>query len=149
MYTIYNVRYGDTLESVAAYFGTDTSTLKELNNFPKNYQMSIGDQIIVPALRNEMFMTYIVKAGDNLYDIARRYNVSVNDLLLLNGLNQTDYIYPNQEILIPKDNVKFYITKEGDTIESLLADNNILLEELASRNREIYLLPDQMIILNN
>ena len=28
-----------------------------------------------------------------------------------------DYIYPNQEILIPKSGFSYYITKEGDTID--------------------------------
>ena len=149
MYTIYNVTYGDTLESIAGYFNTDVATLKEINSFPNNYQVSMGDQVIVPAIKNNRFMTYTIKKGDTLYEIARRYNVDVNTLIMLNGLEKDDFIYPNQEIIIPRDEVKVYITKNGDTLESVLADNNLLLDELYSRNSEIYLLPDQMIILKD
>lgn len=149
MYTIYNVTYGDTLESIAGYFNTDVATLKEINSFPNNYQVSMGDQVIVPAIKNNRFMTYTIKKGDTLYEIARRYNVDVNTLIMLNGLEKDDFIYPNQEIIIPRDEVKVYITKNGDTLESVLADNNLLLDELYSRNSEIYLLPEQMIILKD
>lgn len=149
MYTIYNVTYGDTLESIAGYFNTDIATLKEINSFPNNYQVSMGDQVIVPAIKNNRFMTYTIKKGDNLYEIARRYNVDVNTLMMLNGLDKDDFIYPNQEIIVPREEVKVYITKSGDTLESILATNNLLLDELYSRNSEIYLLPEQMIILKD
>lgn len=149
MYTIYNVSYGDSLETIAQSFNTDVNVLKELNDFSDNYQVSMGEQIIVPALKNKRFMTYIIKKGDNLYEIARRYNVDVNTLMMINGIDRDDFIYPNQEIIIPKDQVKVYVTKNGDTLKSVLNDNNLLLDELYSRNNEIFLVPDQMIILKD
>ena len=36
------------------------------------------------------YETYTVKKGDNLYDIARRYNTSVIDLMNLNNLTSTN-----------------------------------------------------------
>lgn len=149
MYTIYNVMYGDTLDAIATYYNTDVSTLREINNFPNNYQVSMGDQIIVPAVRNNRFITYIVKKGDNLYEIARQYNVDVNTLMMLNGLNKDDFIYPNQEIVVPRDNTSVYITKDGDTLNTVLNNSGLSLDELYSRNREIYLLPDQLLILKD
>ncbi|MBQ4633962.1 MAG: LysM peptidoglycan-binding domain-containing protein [Bacilli bacterium] len=149
MYTIYNVMYGDTLDEIATYYNTDVSTLREINNFPNNYQVSMGDQIIVPAVRNNRFITYIVKKGDNLYEIARQYNVDVNTLMMLNGLNKDDFIYPNQEIIVPRDNTSVYITKDGDTLNTVLNNSGLSLDELYSRNREIYLLPDQLLILKD
>ncbi len=149
MYTIYNVGYGDSLEKIASYYNTDVETLKEINNYPDNYSVSMGEQVIVPNIRNNRFITYVIKKGDNLYDIARRYNVDVNTLMMLNGLEKEEFIYPNQEIIVPRDKVKVYVTKQGDTLENVLAKQNISLDELYSRNREIYLLPEQMIILKD
>lgn len=149
MYTIYNVGYGDSLEKIASYYNTDVETLKEINNYPDNYSVSMGEQVIVPNIRNNRFITYVIKKGDNLYDIARRYNVDVNTLMMLNGLEKEEFIYPNQEIIVPRDKVKVYVTKQGDTLDNVLAKQNISLDELYSRNREIYLLPEQMIILKD
>ena len=57
-----------------------------------------------------------IEKGDNLYSIARRYNINPDLLAILNGLNSDDYIYPNQQILIPKSNYSYYVTKQGDTL---------------------------------
>lgn len=148
MYTIYNVSYGDTLDKIANYFATDVETLRQINDFRGDYRASFGDQIIVPSIKKDRFITYTIKKGDNLYEIARRYNIDVNTLLLINGLNKDDYIYPNQEIIIPTKDTKFYMTKNGDTLSGLLKDTNLTINELLDKNKEIYLLPEQMIILD-
>jgi len=44
--------------------------------------------------------TYTVVAGDTLYNIAERYNTTVNDIMIANGL--TSYtIHPDQVFQIP------------------------------------------------
>lgn len=45
---------------------------------------------------------YIVEEGDNPYDIARKFNVNLNELMEINGLDRGDKIYPGNIIKIPK-----------------------------------------------
>lgn len=45
---------------------------------------------------------YIVEEGDNPYDIARKHNISVNELMEVNGLERGDKIYPGNVLKIPK-----------------------------------------------
>ncbi|MCX7943604.1 MAG: transglycosylase SLT domain-containing protein [Deltaproteobacteria bacterium] len=45
---------------------------------------------------------YIVEEGDNPYDIARRLNVNLNELMEINGLDRGDKIYPGNILKIPK-----------------------------------------------
>lgn len=149
MYIIYNVRYGDTLEAIASNFNTTVDELRNLNGMQLNQNVLMGDQIIVPNNKKDYLKSYVVITGDTLYDIARRNNVDVNTLLLLNGMNQNDFLYPGQEIVIPVSNSKIYITKDGDTLSKVIDENNISMEELMRRNKNIYLLEDQMIILND
>ena len=146
MYSIYTVRYGDTLNMIASMFNTTLEELKKLNNFNID-NISMGSQLIVPSNQKDMLKTYVVITGDTLYDIARRNNVDVNTILLLNGLNQNDYLYPGQEIVIPANTGEIYVTKEGDTLGTVLDTSGIMLEDLVKENKNIYLLPDQMIIL--
>ena len=89
---------------------------------------------------------YTIEKGDNLYNIARRYNTDYNLLALLNGINVDDYIYPNTTILVPKRDVKYYITKDNDTLFSVnrLLGGNI--NKLLSQNNNIYLKEGQLIV---
>ena len=101
MYRIYQIENETSLEEIANKFNTTTDNLKKINGINNSYYIQRGNYIIVPLLENENFETYKVKQGDSMYAIAQKYNVNYNDLLDLNGLDKDEYIYPNQEILIP------------------------------------------------
>ena len=45
--------------------------------------------------------THVVEEGENFTSIATLYEVSVADLLLVNGLDESDLIFPGQMLLIP------------------------------------------------
>ena len=55
---------------------------------------------------------YVVKSGDSLYLIAKKYNTTVDELKKINHL-YSNMIYPNQILLIPTNNKKYteYNTK--------------------------------------
>ena len=74
------------------------------------------------------------------------FNIDPNTLLMINGLNKTDYIYPNQEILVPNNNVVIYITKEGDTMDDVLNNLEVDLDTLIKENNKIFIEEDQLMI---
>ena len=92
-------------------------------------------------MKREMYDNYIIKKGDTLFGISKQYNINPELLSLVNGLNMNDYIYENQEILIPKGGYSYYFTKSGDNLNDILnlfkanyndfskVNNNIMLEE--------------------
>ncbi len=92
------------------------------------------------------FEYYKIKKGDTLYDIARRYNINPDLLASLNGLNNSDYIYPEQTILIPKSNYSYYITKKGDTLLGVADIFGYSQNEMLNQNPIIYLLEGQLLV---
>ena len=50
-------------------------------------------------------ITYIVKAGDNLSDIAYRFNANFNEIVTLNKIKDPSFISINQILLIPRNQV--------------------------------------------
>lgn len=50
-------------------------------------------------------VVHVVQPGQALWNIAAIYNVSLADLLTLNGLNENSFIYPGDKILIRKAEV--------------------------------------------
>ncbi len=145
MYKIYQVESGETLESIASKLGTDIDTLKQINGIIGNVSLMPGSFIIIPMV-DDRFVTYTVKQGDTIYSISKNYNVDPNMILKMNGLNKDDYIYPNQQIMIPNTNYNFYITEKGDTLTKVSDALGKSISEIVNSNEMIYLEPDQMII---
>ena len=92
------------------------------------------------------FDYYMVSNGDTLYKIARDNNIDASLLAALNGINENDYIYPNQVLLIPKAGSIIYITAVGDTLTEIAKGFDVSLEELLEQNNNIYLQPEQLIV---
>lgn len=95
---------------------------------------------------SDYFEYYVIQKGDTIYGIAKKYNINPDLLSTLNGLNDTDYIYPNQMILIPKSGYSYYITKEGDTLDSVINLFGDDRENFFKNNKTIYLLSGQMLV---
>ena len=100
-------------------------------------------------LESPFYTYYEIKKGDTLYKIAKDFNMNPKLIAELNGFEIDDYIYPGQTLLIPKKEVSYYITKEGDTLNTIsnIFDNKV--EEIIKQNETIYILPGQMIYYKN
>ena len=137
MYKIYQVG-NETLSDIAKKFNTTVEDLERINGISS---VIPGSYIIIPNSTSE-YTTYIVKQGDNMYAIAREYGVDYETLLKLNGLNENDYIYPNQEIMIPTS--KMYVTNGNETINEILNKLQIKMENIKNIG-DLYILKDQII----
>ena len=78
------------------------STLVRFKLIEENESTKITSTILL----EDKPITYFVKAGDNLYDIAYRYNVSLYELVTLNSIKDPTLININQILLIPRNQVK-------------------------------------------
>jgi len=63
-------------------------------------------------------ITYLVKAGDNLSDIAYRYKVSLNELVTFNSIKDPTLININQILLIPRNQVKNFSSTDKTLVVS-------------------------------
>ena len=142
MYDVYQIKVGDGVESIANMYGTTSEVIRRLN---PNSGFGVGTSVIVPKI-NQYFEMYNIEKGDSLYDIARRYNTDYNLLALLNGINVSDYIYPNTMIMVPKRDIKYYITKENDTLNSVNKMLGSDINKLLNENNNIYLKEGQLVV---
>ena len=146
MYDKYLIQSGETIESIAKRFSTNERTLMEINNIPFPDYFREGKEIIVPINKEKYFEYYVIKKGDSLYKIARENNINPDLLALLNGLNKEDYIYPGQEIMVPKNNYSYYVTAEGDTIDMVIKKFNVDKNTFMKDNEVVYLMPGQLLV---
>ena len=98
----YNVKKGDTLYSIANKFKVSVDNLKIINNL-KNNIISIGQILKIPnstISQDNNKLTYTVKKGDSLYNIAKLYNSSVDELKSINNLKD-DTLTIGEVLILP------------------------------------------------
>lgn len=57
-----------------------------------------------PSTEKNDFTEYIVKNNDTIYSISLTYNINYKTIISINKLNDSNFIYPGQVLLIPKNN---------------------------------------------
>ena len=146
MFEKYIIKEGENIKTLASKFGVSPEELIRINNLYYGESLRAGQELIVPKNEEKYFNTYVIESGDSLYKIAEKYNINPTLLAALNGLEMEDYIYPGQELLIPKNNYSYYITAEGDTIDTVSKIFKISKLDLLNQNETIYLLKDQILV---
>ncbi len=141
----YTVKAGDTLYGISNQFGVSVTELAELNGI-QGSNLQIGEVLKIPSSSgenpNNMFM-YTVKNGDTLYGIAKKYNTTVQKIIDLNYLKNTNLVlgqvlripemYTKEEDMVLPNYVN-YIVKRGDTLYSIAKGNNISVDTLIKDN---------------
>lgn len=145
MYKIYNVQNGDTLENIARRLGVTPDVLATLNGLDVTTILKPNTSIVIPTSQM-LFEKYIIKKGDTIYSVARVYQVDPTELAKLNGLEEDEYIYPGEEIFVPRAGTGIYITNEGDTLNGVANKLKITPNDIGNQNDNIYLVEDQLIV---
>lgn len=81
----YTVKSGDSLYKIAEQYNTTVNAIKNANNLTSNL-LSIGQVLEIPK-EKDLETTYVVQRGDSLYSIAKKYNMTVDELKRLNNLS--------------------------------------------------------------
>ncbi|OAT85721.1 LysM peptidoglycan-binding domain-containing protein [Desulfotomaculum copahuensis] len=94
---------------------------------------------------------YVVQSGDSLLLIARRFGLSISDLLAANAqVNDANHIYPGQVLNIPAG-VTRHVVARGETLSQIAADYHIPPQEIMNFNPQIkradLLYPGQILLL--
>ncbi|MBQ8001396.1 MAG: LysM peptidoglycan-binding domain-containing protein [Ruminococcus sp.] len=93
---LYTVVDGNTLWGIANFFGTTVDEIVKLNELTEPELIYPGQVLRVPVDRPYPPRYYAVRPDDTLWSIAKRYAITVNDILTLNELINPNLIYPGQ-----------------------------------------------------
>lgn len=139
---LYVVKRGDTLYSIASRYGVSVLELQRINNL-NSTSLSIGQQLRIPINGEENvdnYVIYTVKVGDTLYNIAKKYRVSVDNIIKENSLN-SNLLSIGQKLRIPNvsspdiDNqYGTYIVQSGDTLYKIAERYGMTVRQLMEIN---------------
>ncbi len=97
-YTVYIVLPGDSLYSISKKFNTSVEELVSLNGL-QSVALKIGQKLLIPNTYTG-YITYTVQKGDSLYNIATKFNTTVDQIKQLNQLS-SNTLQIGQQLLIP------------------------------------------------
>ncbi len=100
-YGTYRIEKGETLYTASRFTGVPVSTLKSYNHL-RSTVVHPGQIIRYPidTTAAYTYITYRVKPGDNLSDIANRYHVELFDLMQWNNLSSKSHLYVGERLVI-------------------------------------------------
>lgn len=103
--TIYIVKKGDTLSGIASKYGTTYQVLASYNGISNPNLIGVGQTIKIPNgtmshITNTSSRTYIVKSGDTLSSIAKKYGTTYQKIAKDNNISNPNKIYPGQKLTI-------------------------------------------------
>ena len=132
----YIVQKGDSLYSIARKLGTTVNELKSLNNLTSN-NLSVGQILKIPSefVTDNDNEIYVVQSGDSLYNIANRYNTTVDELKRLNNLT-SNVLNVGQLLKIPSavSTPNSYTVQKGDSLYSIANKFGTTVDELKKLN---------------
>ncbi len=96
---LYVVQRGDSLFSIASKYGVNVNDIIMENNLNSDV-ITIGQVLTIPLKSTGMPSLYVVQKGDNLWSIANKYGVSINQIRMVNNLT-SDVLSIGQTLIIP------------------------------------------------
>ncbi len=133
----YTVKSGDSLWKIAKEHNLSITELTKWNHFTKTNTVHPGQTLLLWIGRENLIRkNYIVKSGDNLWNIAKRFGTTIDQVLEWNKLSPRALLHPKQKLVIwkPPSDVKiktqlthsgsvirkvFYTVKQGESIKKI------------------------------
>lgn len=134
----YIVQKGDTLYSIAKNNQVSIEDIIEANSLTTS-NLIVGQELYIPTIKQEEvivsdeFEFYNVQKGDSLWQISKKFNITVPELIDINNLQDLT-IQIGQTLIIPKQENTYQVQK-GDTLWSIAKKNNLSVDELKALNQ--------------
>ncbi len=132
----YLLRNTPSNETIIVEYGFVDSKGDDVNLLKNNWQelaeavvIALATYLGVPYESNNNY--YTVQKGDTLWSIAKKNNISVDELKKMNNLTSS-LITVGQKLLLKPNNI--YTVKKGDTLYSIAKTFNTTVDELKKNN---------------
>ena len=152
-YKDYVVKKGDSLYSIANKNNITVDELKKINNLTSN-MLSIGQVLKLPTQdKVEEITMYTVQKGDSLYSIAKKFDITVDEIKSLNNLTSNNLaigeqlmiksstgdepINPEEECIgtgYVEPQYVIYTVRKGDSLYTIAKKYNTSVDNIKSLN---------------
>jgi len=136
--TVHTVRSGDTLSAIATRYGVSTDDVVSWNGLGAADHIQVGQKLTIRGgdARATAQLTYTVKAGDTLSEIAREFGVSTSQVMEWNGIRDAAKVPVGKTLKLygPSGDWKIYKVRPGDSLGAIAQANGCSVGELKGWN---------------
>ncbi|MFC4699044.1 LysM peptidoglycan-binding domain-containing protein [Glaciecola siphonariae] len=158
----HQVRRGDSIGKIAKLYNTNVDVIKKVNELKDN-TIYAGDHLLVPVSLNELDsyalteaqnsyhssaskrgkikLNHTVRAGDTLWDIAKVYDVSVQQISKWNRMKKNDTLRLGKKLVIyvgddQRANTRSltYSVRSGDSLSLIASKFNVKVNDILKWN---------------
>ena len=124
--SLYEVKQGDTLDTIASLFGISKNTIVWANNLKNNkVKLNPGDSILIMPITG---IKYTVKNSGTVLDIAKKYAADPTEIAEFNGLSINSELNKGDSIIIPD--------AEGDNIPYTSSNSTKLVKNNSNSTKQ-------------
>ncbi|ABX08298.1 LysM peptidoglycan-binding domain-containing protein [Prochlorococcus marinus] len=146
------VNPGDTLSKIASLYEVSIRSIMDLNQIYDADALQVGQRIKLPENAKSSLIasdiSHIVKSGESIEEIASNYNVKGEDIIRLNRINNPNYLYIGQKLIMPqgalgqrtsnsnkkKSYKAYHVISKGESLGMISKAYNIPIKDLISNN---------------
>jgi LysM repeat protein len=149
------IEKGQTLYSLSKKYNCTITEIKAWNDLSGS-SLQIGQKLKIETAnqgtanklvsegetkeKTTRLITHVVKKGETLYQLAKDYACSIDDIVNWNNLESTN-IHPNQELVIGSKHakkstskLKYHTVKAGETLSNIGEEHNCTVKQLKQKN---------------
>jgi len=153
--TVHTVQSGEVITNIAKQYGTTVKAILQANNLKDNTIIRPGQVLKIPLpvadvptptptmMPSPTPVTYVVRSGDTLSDIAAKFNTTAAALMKVNGITDPTGIHAGAVLVIvqpgaiPTDTpipVTTYKVQSNDTLFDIAAKFGVTVSQLKKAN---------------
>ena len=160
-YQKHKVRKGETLGVIAARYGTSVAAIQRMNRVSNANRIYVGMELVIPSSnggppagaslastsggkssatgsssRSRTASTHVVRKGEALSSIAKRYGVKTADLMRWNKIRDANKVYVGQRLKVYANDSGWssYTVRSGDTLSTIAKKMGCSVKDLQSWN---------------
>ncbi len=124
--SIYVVREGDTIKSIAAMYDVTPETVAWANDLNKNDKLQSGKVLAILPISG---IKHTTAKGETIQSIARKYKGDIHEIAQYNGIAEDSVLALGQEVIIPSGEIDAPAEKKADSKKDTTAKKDTKLAQ--------------------
>ena len=141
---VHTVQAGDALWKISVKYNVTVQAIVDANKLDPTKYLSVGQKLTIPVQQTEPVtpeLVHTVQAGDTLWKVSVKYNLTIQEIVDENKLDPTKYLSVGQKLTIPVKQTQpvtpalVHTVQAGDTLWKIAIHYNTTTQKIIDVNK--------------